>query len=277
MVVQERSRGNRFLFYLALWATLVLILFPVYWMGVSALRTAGRFETTGLIPTSASLDALISVYRDRDIGLWLLNSTIVAGATALLSALISINAGYAIARYRSWVTGSFGLLILFTQMLPATLLVIPLFVIMRDLQLLNTLGALILANTAFALPLSIWLMAGFFDAVPKDLEEAAQVDGCSRLIAFYRVTLRLAFPGLVVVTVFAFLLGWNDYFFARAFISSDDKWVLAIGLTSFLGEFTVDWPELMAASVIFTIPAVLVFRVVQRHLVSGLTSGAVKG
>src|SRR5699024_5142107 len=133
------------------------------------------------------------------------------------------------------------------------------------------------ANTAFALPLSIWLMRGFVESLPRDLEEQAMVDGCSRFKAYLRITIPLLKPGVVVVVVFSFLLAWNDYFFARSLIFTSQKWVMSVGLTTFQTQYSIDWPGMMAAAALFSIPAVLFFAIVQRHLVSGLTAGSVKG
>ncbi|MBN9321818.1 MAG: carbohydrate ABC transporter permease, partial [Delftia acidovorans] len=165
----------------------------------------------------------------------------------------------------------------FSQMLPAALIVVPLYVIFRQLGLYNSLIGLAIADSAFVLPLATWLMKGFFDRIPVDLEEQAQIDGCSRLRAFYQVTLPLAAPGLVVVTVMSFISAWDEFFLARTLISSQSNWVLSVALTSFEGQYTIAWNEMMAASVIFALPAAFFFLLVQRYLVSGMTSGAVKG
>ncbi|MEN8113300.1 MAG: carbohydrate ABC transporter permease [Actinomycetota bacterium] len=272
----QKKRRTALYYWLGIGAFLVFALFPVYWMVVSSIKAGGRFVEPSLIPTEISLDSLFSAFAKRPIARWYANTIFISLATAVLSLAISINAGYALARFRSKLNQGFGLFILFTQMLPAALIVIPMFVIVRQLGLLDSIFGLVLANTAFALPLSIWLMRGFFKSIPDSLEEAAQVDGSTRLGAFYRVTLPLAKPALVVVAVFAFLMAWNDFFFARALIFSDENWVLSIGLTSFEDEYTVEWSELMGAAVMFTLPAAVFFALVQKHLVSGLTGGAVK-
>lgn len=255
----------------------VIVIFPVYWMVVSALQGGSRFETPTLLPTDPTIEAISTVIVKRPVLVWFANSAIVSLSTAAICSVLALNAGYALARYRTRSSNFFGLSILFTQMLPATLLIIPLFVIMRELAIVDSLGALIVANTAFALPLSIWLMRGFVESLPPDLEEQAMVDGCSRFTAYVRITVPLLKPGVVVVVVFSFLLAWNDYFFARSLIFTAQKWVMSVGLTSFQTEYSVEWPEMMAAAAIFAFPAVLFFALVQRHLVSGLTAGSVKG
>lgn len=255
-----------------------VVVFPYYWMVASSLQGGSVFEwPPQIFPESISLDAFRFAIEKRPILTWFRNSAVVSFTTALLCLIISINAGYAMSRFRTRVNTLFGLVILLTQMLPATLLVIPFYIIYRELGLLDNLLGIVVADTTFALPLSTWLMKGFFDSVPVDLEEQGQVDGCTRLGAFYRITLPLALPGLVVVGVFAFMIGWDEFFFARTLINSESLWVLSVGLTSFQGEYTILWNEMMAAAVIFTIPAALFFLIVQRYLVQGLTGGAVKG
>jgi multiple sugar transport system permease protein len=255
-----------------------VIAFPYYWMIVSSLQGGSIFKwPPELFPGTLSTAAYDAVITKRPILTWFRNSAIVSFTTAILCVLVSINAGYAMSRFRNRVNSLFGLTILLTQMLPATLLVIPFYIIFRELKLLDNLLGIVLADAVFALPLSIWLLKGFFDSIPLDLEEQARVDGCSRLGAFYRITLPLALPGLVVVVVFAFMIGWDEYFFARTLITSESLWMLSVGLSSFVGEHAIFWNEMMAAAVIFTVPAALFFLIVQRYLVQGLTGGAVKG
>ena len=172
---------------------------------------------------------------------------------------------------------AFSIFILFSQLLPATLIVVPLYVIFRQTGLYNSLIGLAIADAAFVLPLATWLMKGFFDRIPVEVEEQAMVDGCTRVGAFYRIVLPLALPGLVVVVAMSFITGWDEFFLARTLISSQSNWVFSVGLTSFETQYAIAWDEMMAAAVVFALPAVFFFLFVQRYLVSGLTSGAVKG
>ncbi|CAH1670890.1 carbohydrate ABC transporter permease [Chelatococcus asaccharovorans] len=255
-----------------------LVIFPYYWMFVSSLGSSSLFEwPPRIIPSSISFKAYEKIFTERAVLTWLTNTAVVASATSIFCTIVAINAGYALSRFRGKMTGAFGIFILFSQMLPATLIVVPLYVIFRQLGLYNTLIGLAIADAAFILPLATWLMKGFFDRIPVDLEEQAQIDGCSRMGAFYRVTLPLAIPGLVVVTAFSFITGWDEFFLARTLIATQSNWVLSVGLTSFESQYSVAWDEMMAASVVFALPAAAFFLVIQRYLVSGLTSGAVKG
>ncbi len=255
-----------------------LVVFPYYWMIVSSVSPASMFEwPPHLWPRTISLDAYRRIFTQRPVFVWLQNTAVVAASTSILCTVVSINAGYAISRFRGRLTRGFSVFVLFSQMLPAALLVVPLYVIFRQLGLYNSLVGLAIADTAFTLPLATWLMRGFFDRIPRELEQQAEVDGCTRLGAFYRVTLPLAVPGLVVVTVFSFISGWDEFFLARTLIASQDNWVLSVGLTSFESQYAIAWDEMMAASVVFALPVAAFFLVVQRYLVEGMTSGALKG
>lgn len=256
----------------------LLVIFPYYWMIVSSVSPAALFEWPPHVwPRAASLEAYRRNFAQRPLGVWLQNTAVVAACTSALCTIVSINAGYALSRFRGRLPAAFGACVLVSQMLPATLIVVPLYVIFRQLGLYNTLTGLVLADTAFTLPLATWLMRGFFDRIPVDIEQQAQIDGCTRLAAFYRVTLPLALPGLVVVSVLAFISAWDEFFLARTLIASQNNWVLSVGLTSFEGQYSIAWDEMMAAAVVFALPVALFFLVLQRYLVDGLTSGALKG
>lgn len=255
-----------------------LIIFPYYWMIVSSVAPTALHEwPPQLWPRGATLDAYRRIFAERPMLVWLQNTSVVAGCTAALCCIVSINAGYALSRFRGRLPTGFGIFVLVTQMLPATLIVVPLYVIFRQLGLYNSLTGLIIADTAFTLPLATWLMRGFFDRIPIDLEQQAEIDGCTRLGAFYRITLPLSVPGIVVVTVFAFISAWDEFFLARTLISSQDNWVLSVALTSFEGQYSIAWDEMMATSVIFALPVAVFFLFIQRYLVDGMTSGALKG
>lgn len=278
-VLQARRRMGAAALLLLTVLGAALVIFPYYWMIVSSVAPDALFQwPPRLWPTSSvSLGAYRKIFTERPVFQWLGNTAIVACATSVFCTVVSINAGYALSRFQGRLTGAFGMFVLSAQMLPATLIVVPLYVIFRQLGLYNSLIGLAIADTAFVLPLATWLMRGFFDRIPVELEQQAQVDGCTRLAAFYRITLPLALPGLVVVTAFSFISGWDEFFLARTLIASQDNWVLSVGLTSFESQYAIAWSEMMAASAVFALPAAAFFLLVQRYLVEGLTSGAVKG
>lgn len=256
----------------------VVAVFPFYWMIKSSLSAGSAFEwPPAIVPIRITFDAYRDVVSGYPIARWFLNSTFVALATTALAVLIALNAALGLSRYRTRLTGTFGTVILITQMLPATLLVIPMFIIFRNLGLIDSLGGLVVANLAFALPLAIWVLKGFFDSIPREIEEASMIDGSSEVGAFYRVTIPLTLPGIIAVAIYAFMVAWGEFFFARTLINQETNWVFTVGLSSFRGEHTLQWNELLAAATIFTIPPLLFFAGLQRHLISGLTGGAVKG
>ena len=166
--------------------------------------------------------------------------------------------------------------ILTTQVLPGSLLIIPLYVIMGNLQLLDTKIGLVAAYCTFSIPFCTWMMKGFFDTIPISLEEAARVDGAGRFRIFSTVILPLTVPGLVATGIFSFINGWNEYLFASTFMKSYENWTLPIGIASFSGQYATNWGTLMAGAVLITLPVVLMFLLLQKHLVSGMTAGAVK-
>ena len=255
-----------------------LVFFPYYWMFVSSVGSKSLFQwPPSIIPDELDLSAYVKIFRERPMLAWLQNTAFVATATALFCTLVSINAGYALSRFNTRIVNAFSILILVAQMLPAALIVVPLYVAFRQLGLYNTLIGLAIADSAFILPLATWLMKGFFDRIPIELEEQAQIDGCTRFGAFWRVVLPPAAPGLIVVIAMSFISAWDEFFLARTLISSQTNWVLSVALTSFEGQYTIAWSEMMAAAVVFAVPAAGFFLFVQRYLVAGMTSGAVKG
>ena len=265
------------LFLLTL-ALAALVFFPYYWMFKSSVGSQSLFQwPPSILPESMDLSAYVKIFTERPVLQWLQNTALVSFSTAIFCTLVSINAGYALSRFNTRLTNGFSLLIMVSQMLPAALIVVPLYVIFRQAGLYNSLLGLAIADSAFILPLATWLMKGFFDRIPADLEKKEQIDGCGRLEAFYRVTLPLAAPGLVVVAAMSFITAWDEFFLARTLISSQENWVLSVALTSFVGQYTIAWNEMMAASVVFALPAAIFFLFVQRYLVAGITSGAVKG
>lgn len=168
-------------------------------------------------------------------------------------------------------------LMLLTQMLPVTLIVLPLFVIFKDLKLLDTHKGLVLANFTFSLPLSISILKGFLDTIPKEIEEAAAIDGCSKWLMIPKVIVPISLPGLVSSSVIAFFASWNEYLFASTFINNEAKWLGTVGLASFQGVFLTPWNKVLAASTVYTLPALIFYLFVQKYIVSGLTAGSVKG
>lgn len=207
---------------------------------------------------------------------WFYNTTIVSLLTTVFSLVISALGGYSMSRFHFRGRMSIGYIILVSQMLPGSLLIIPLYTIMKDYHLLNSHFGLVIAYATFAIPFCTWMLKGYFDSISISIDEAASVDGANRWITFTRIILPLTLPGLVVTGIFSFLTSWNEFMFAQTFLSGYDKWTLSVGIASFQGQYIVSWDYLMAGSVITTLPIVIAFWLLQKYLVSGMTAGAVK-
>lgn len=274
----ERSRHARL--WAVVGATAVLVvLFPFYWMLLTALRAETSVFTypPNLWPTDLAPHLLFQVFGKTQVLRWLANTFIVAGVATLLVVPVATLAAYALSRYRNRRVSYAALLIVVTQMMPPVLLLVPYFIIFRNLGLLDGLLGLILANFAWTLPVTAWLMRAAFDAVPSELEEAALVDGCTRLGAIVRIAVPLAVPGLVAAAVFAFIASWDEYFFARTLISDNRYWVASVGLGSFAGDNSVSWQQIMAVAFFTTLPPVVLFIFVQRAFVENMSAGGLKG
>ncbi|PKV97524.1 carbohydrate ABC transporter membrane protein 2 (CUT1 family) [Amycolatopsis echigonensis] len=257
----------------------LLFLFPTYWMFTTSLKTPGDVLSPkyDLIPTSATLSNFASALTKPGFVTYLTNSLIVTLGAVLAALVVGVLAAIPLARFRFRGRKGFLLLILVAQLAPLSALFIPMYLLMRDIGLLNTLPSLLLVYFATSLPFTVWMLYGFVNGIPYDLEEAAMIDGCSRVGAFRRVTLPLLGPGLVTTSVFSFITAWNEFLFALVFMRDQAKQTLPVWLSSFKTAFSIDWGGVMAASVVYAIPAVIFFLIVQRKLVSGMTAGAVKG
>lgn len=253
---------------------LLFTLVPFYWMLVFAVRPAG---STALVPWPITFEHFDTVWNGIGFGRFFYNSMVIALGVLVFVSVLSLMGGYALARFKFRGQRLFLVALLCTQFIPGAMMLIPLFVIFREAGLLNSLTGLIVADVAFQLPLALILMSGFVRNIPVELEEAAMVDGCTRLRAFFAVMLPQLKPALVAVGSFAFIGAWNNFLFALMFASRQDKFTLPVGLSYALGEFNTDFGALAAGGVVAAVPVVLVFAVVQRYLVQGLSAGAVKG
>jgi multiple sugar transport system permease protein len=276
----KRARpGRQALLWVAALIALAITLFPFYWMLNTSLKPAPEVFASPPTFVSAhwSLDAYASLLASRPVARYFLNSVVVALGSTVLSVLLAALAAYGVTRFFPRGAMPFVLFLLFTKMLPETLLIIPYFQLMSDMGLLNTYWALILAYSSFALPFSVWMLIGFFRSIPRELDEAALIDGASVLQAFFRVILPLARPGLVAVALFTFLIAWNSYVWALVLTTDSSMFVLSVGIANMVGEYRVQWNELMAAAVMAALPVMVLYSLLERHLVNAITAGAVKG
>lgn len=261
-------------------AVVVLIaVFPVYWMYNTALTPRGElFTGQPLIPDiTRSGDIFAVFFSDVPIWQWLGNSAVVAIGTTLTSVAMAVLAGYGLSRYKFHGRGVLGFALFATQMLPEALLIVPLYALFATFGLLNGLLGLVLANTAFVMPVAVWIVKSAMDQVPYEIEEAARVDGCPRFVILLRIMMPLTAPSIAAASVILFFDGWNEYLFASTFIQDRNLWTASVGLSSFIGEFITPLSTVFSAAIVFTIPAIVFFLLVQRQIVSGLTAGSVKG
>jgi multiple sugar transport system permease protein len=257
---------------------LAVSIFPFAFMLSTALRPRAeifRFPPSWLPGTWAWWN-FVDVWSAAPLLKYLANSILVAAGSTIINLALAIPAGYALARLRFPGRGLFRQLLLVTQMFSPVVLIIGLFRFMTTVHLTDTPWSLILTYAALSVSFSTWFLAGYFRSIPEEIEEAAMVDGASRIGALIRVILPSMTPALVAATVFAFIWAWNDFVIALTFISSPDKRTLPLGIYSFLGQYTVEWHYLMAAALIAVVPVVILFLSIERYLVKGLTAGAVK-
>ena len=256
-----------------------MVLFPFYWMVLTSFRgeAAAFAYPPNVLPTDLVPEAFFNVFAKTAALTWLRNSVVVSLASTVLSIAVAALGAYALSRYRRRGVGLAAFAVLVTQMMPPLLLLVPLFTLFRVAGLIDRLEGLVVANFAWSLPMCVWMMKAAFDTVPLEVEEAALVDGCSRLGTLARVVIPIAMPGIAAATVFAFLQSWDEFIFARTFVSTMSSWVAAVGLASFQGEYVTPWQTVMAAATLFTVPPVALFLLVQRAFVSGIATGAIKG
>jgi multiple sugar transport system permease protein len=258
----------------------VLAGFPLFWILNTALTPTGSLYngTQPLIPDLSRSSHLFAIVTTNTIFLrWMGNSAIVASGTTVLSLLMATLAAYALSRYKFIGKGVMGFGFFATQMLPEALLVVPLYSLFAALGLLNQLYGLVFVNTAFAMPVAMFILKSAMDDIPYEMEESARVDGCGPLGILQMMVVPLIAPSLAAAAVVTFFAGWNEYLFATTFITDRQKWTASTGLASFIGEFLTPLDTVFSAAFVFAIPAVIFFVLMQRRIVSGLTAGSVKG
>jgi multiple sugar transport system permease protein len=275
-------RTRRFYDVLASIVVLAVVTFaigPIVWTVLTSFKTEDEIVSRDFrfLPTSLTAENYVTLWERSGYPQLLLNSAIVTGITVLMSLTIGTVAAYSISRYR--FRGRSGLMIFYLviRMFPFTLLLIPLFIMLRNLSLFDTHFGLALTYTTFLLPLCVWMLKGFFDGIPPDLEEASRVDGSTRLGALIRIVLPLARQGIAATTVFIAIGSWNEYLWALLLTTADGARTWPVGLQLMVGEFQMPWGVLSASGIISIIPIIIGFAIVQRALVSGLMAGGVKG
>lgn len=273
---QQTRIGVRLLILLPI---MIFVLFPFFWVIITSFKTTPQIsERTSIFwPSPFTLDQYWVLIQRTPFLTWFRNSVIVATISTVISVALASLGAYALSRLRFLGAGALTTFLLITYLLPGTLLFIPLYQTLTSLGLINSYGALLVTYPTFLLPFATWVMIGYFRSIPVELEEAAMIDGASRLYTFLRITLPLAAPALLSVTLFAFTNAWNEFLFAFVFITSESLRTLPIGLQSMVVGDILPWGQLMAASLLTAIPVVILYTYAQRFLVEGLTVGAVKG
>lgn len=263
--------------------TVIVCIFPLFVLISTSFKPASEVFSTQLIPSNPTLSNYHFVLTNSSSGgtadflIWLKNSLLIALLTTLVGLGLSSPAAYAVSRWN--FLGKQGLLLSFliTQMFPGVLLIVPLYILFARLNLLDNIFGLVVAYATTALPFSVWMLKNFFDAVPKELDEAARVDGLGPFQTFWRIVLPLTIPGVAVVGFFNFMTSWNEFLMAFTFLKGNQNFTAPVGIQQFVNVFNVQWQYLTASAVLITIPVLIIFFWAQRYLISGLTGGSVKG
>jgi multiple sugar transport system permease protein len=271
---------RRLLFNVFAWAVVLTLSFPLFWMLLTSLKPQTELfaNPPTLLPAHPTIEFFSRLLFETPFPTYFLNSIIVATTTTIIVIIIAMPGAYSLVRFRYPGRKLGAQLVLFTYLLPPVVLILPLYLLMAWLDLVNTLLSLVIAYTTFALPFSLWLLRSFITSIPLDLESAALVDGASRMGAFVDVVLPQTLPGIISTALFTFILAWNEYLYALVLINEDSHKTLPPGVTTLLtSSFNVEWSLLMAASVLMSVPVIIVFTFLQRHLTRGFGAAAVKG
>lgn len=274
------SPFKRLMIHLTLIVVSVIAIYPVLRVVTVSLRPGDRLLSTSLaiVPEDATLQNYITILTEKDFLLWVWNSAIITASTAIIGVILASTAAYAFSRWRFPGRTAGLIFLLATQMIPAAMLMVPLFILAVRLELIGTYRGLVIAYSVTSIPFSVWILKGYYDTIPKDLEEAAMIDGSSRIGTFYRIILPLSTPALAIVFLFNFMNAWNDYLLARVFLANaTDIWTWPLGLQLLQGQFTTAWGQFAAASILVMIPVVSLFLYSSKYLITGLTAGGVKG
>lgn len=272
----RRELGSLLLDLLTI-AIVVLMLMPIVWVFLASFKPDPEIMAGNLWPTDITFEHYRRILGRRDFLIALRNSLVVATSVAIITTLLAVPAAYSLSRFAYPGRGALALLVLGTQMLPVVAILVPLVVIFRSLGLINTLTALVFTHLSLGLPVAVWMLKGYVDAIPRELEEAAMIDGCGRFGALRYVLFPLLRPAVVAAGTFAFVLSWGEFLLALALISKTEVKTLPLALQAVFDPYSFSWGEVMAGGVVIAAPAIILFFAFRRQLVGGLTAGGVKG
>ena len=274
----KKSKRRLVIVYAGLFIFYAFLLLPIVWLVLSSFRNTDSIQSGRLLPYPSELTVTnyVEAFRIANLTTFLVNSFIIAITVMLLVVFIASLGAYALSRFRLRGRNIFMMLALTPQFFPYVLILIPFYVLMSNIGLVDSHLGLILTHTSITLPFALWMLTGYFAAIPRDLDQAALIDGCSRLGVLFRIIYPIAIPGMVVAGFFAFVVSWGDYLFVSILSQSPGTQTLPIGLQTFMSSLQVRWGLITAGTVIAIVPTIVFFAIVQRRLVAGLTAGAVK-
>jgi ABC-type glycerol-3-phosphate transport system permease component len=271
-------RGSKWLLLGVGLVIVFVVNFPVLTVALNSFRTTENIlSSQNILPTEPTLANYFYINSRTHFWAFLLNSGVVALGSTGLGIVLAALAGFALSRFRGVVLGSYNQALLIVQMFPLILAIIPLFIFFRQLDLVNNYIPVILVYTVTQLPFSTWMLRSYFDSVPRELDEAAKVDGCSAFRAFLQIILPLAAPGIAAVAIFSFLFSYNEFFISSIFLRDENRMTVPVGIQSFMQQYGTDWGSLMASATLAMVPTLILFLFVQKYLIAGATAGAVKG
>jgi multiple sugar transport system permease protein len=275
-------KGRSSLFNACMYAILLLasavVLIPTLWMVSTSFKTNEEVMISPpvWIPNHPTFESFIRIWRDYPFADYFLNSIYIVIASTFISLVFSALAGYGASRFKFPGKGAFLTFLLVTQMFPSIMLLIPFYKVLKTFGLIDTHEGLIVVYISFAIPFCTWMMLGFFQGIPKELDEAAMIDGCSRMRTFFQIILPLSLPGLAATAIYSFLMGWNEYMFAFVLMTTESMKTLPVGIGQLNGYYKIAWNDMMAASIISSLPLIILFLFMQKYFISSLTAGAVK-
>jgi len=276
---RTQKRLQMLVTYIVLAGFVLMVAFPLYFVILTSLRTAKDVysQQDMLTPRNLTLQNYVKLFDGTPMPRWIGNTVLVTFVTTLSSLIIAVFGAYALARLKFLGARTLGKSVLFMYLLPATLLYIPLFVMLNEFGMLNRLSALYITYPTFLLPFCAWMLLGYFKGLPEELEDAARIDGCTRFGLLWRIVIPLSMPGIIAATIFSITNAWNEFLYALVFLQSEHLWTVQVGLESFQLADTMLWGLTMAGAVLTTVPPVVLYMLLQKYVVTGMTAGAVKG